>query len=253
MIKKLLNSFKLNFSNNMVDSSLERIAYDESVKKYQCDIEKRKGSLPSLTAVYRVKNASLYIELSILSIAPICSEIIIVDNNSSDDTLDKIEQIKEKLKDRVDIRIFTYNKTLAIAGKNYKNELNSENSLAKYYEFCFSKATSDYVMKCDAHLLYNPNIYSKIQTMLNKNRRVIIFRGVEVYGKNLPFERYIFLNDNNFYYKDGDFYEELMFKYKLTKLEQFRSTIFSPVFIHYKRINYFYFNAKKNLVNYLYK
>ena len=253
MIKKILKYSNINFRNKQINSDLERISYDTEIKNYQMEVEKKKYIIPSLSAVYRVKNASLYIESSILSIAPICQEIIIVDNNSSDDTLDKVKTIKEKLRGRVDIQIYKYTNKLAIAGINYKNNLNEHNSLARFYEFSFSKATSDYVMKCDAHLIYNPSFYFKVQKMLEQNRRVIIFRGIELYGKSLPFERYIFKNNNEFYYKDGSFYEELIFKYKLSKIEQFKSTIINPSFIHYKRLNYIYIDTANNIVDVLYK
>ncbi|PTS74398.1 hypothetical protein DBR07_17415, partial [Aeromonas sp. HMWF036] len=54
----------------------------------------------------------------------------------------------------------------------------------------------------------------------------------------LSFERYVFKNDGSFNFVDGEYYEELKFDYKLSKLEQYRSTIFTPCFIHFKRIRY---------------
>ena len=216
-------------------------------------IESKKKTLPTLSAVYRVKNAEPFLYMSIYSIAPICSEIIIVDNNSSDNTLEIAEKIKSELKSRVNVKIYSYKQELAIAGQNYSTELETKGSLAEYYTYCFSKATSDYVMKCDAHLLYNPKGLLAIQTKLVKSPRIIIFRGVEIFGLNLPFERYIFQNNKDYKYEDGEFYEHLRFTYNLTKFEQYKSTIFSPVFLHYKRVIYSKMKDSVPMINQLYK
>ncbi|MGL6308667.1 glycosyltransferase family 2 protein [Aeromonas veronii] len=242
--------FNLNLGLNKTS---ERLKFDECVGKFQDIINERKKTLPTLSAVFRVKNAETYLELSVTSIALICSEIIIVDNNSSDRTLEIANEIKDKLSNICDVKIYSYNKELAIAGENYGRFLTKENSLASYYDFAFSKATSEYVMKADAHLLYVPKALIKIQDMLKKNKRVIIFRGVEVYGMKLSFERYIFKNDGTYSFVDGIFYEELKFNYRLSKLEQLLSTVFMPCFIHFKRLRYISMLGANDLVEKLYK
>lgn len=108
-------------------------------------------------------------------------------------------------------------------------------------------------MKADAHLLYTPSGLRKIQNKLRDGRRVVIFKGVELYGMKLSFERYVFKNDSSFRYVDGDFYEELRFNYKLSKWEQIRSTIITPCFIHFKRVRYVSNLGDVNLVKSLYR
>ena len=57
---------------------------------------------PEITAIYRVKNESRFIEQSLKSVVDICSDIVVLDNNSSDDTVeicsgfDKVDIIEEK-------------------------------------------------------------------------------------------------------------------------------------------------------------
>ncbi len=242
--------FNLNLS---LYKTSERLKFDQIVGEFQYEVNKNKKTLPTLSAIYRVKNAETHLELSVTSIALICSEIIIVDNNSSDKTLDIANELKNKLSDICDVKIYSYNRELAIAGEKYSSSLTKENSLASYYNFAFSKATSDYVMKADAHLLYVPKALLKIQKMLKKNKRVIIFKGVEIYGMKLSFERYIFRNDGTYSFSDGEFYEELKFNYSLSKLEQFLSTIFMPCFVHFKRLRYISMLGSSNLVEKLYK
>ncbi|HIF9319184.1 glycosyltransferase [Photobacterium damselae] len=230
-----------------------RLKFDEEVGDFHKILFEKKHTLPSISAIYRVKNASSFLECSILSVAPICNEIIIVDNGSSDDTLVIANKLKDKLSGVCSVKIFEYNKKLAIAGDNYRINLTSDSSLANFYSYCFSLASSDYVMKCDAHLIYLPSALRKIQKKLESGRRVIIYKGIEIFGMKLSFERYIFKNDNSFMYRDGDLYEELVFDYNLSKLEQIKSMIFSPCFIHIKRLQYINNIGSKNLVEQLYK
>ena len=41
---------------------------------------------PEITAIYRVKNEARFIEQSIKSVVDFCSEIIVLDDNSTDGT-----------------------------------------------------------------------------------------------------------------------------------------------------------------------
>ena len=57
---------------------------------------------PKIVVVYKVKNESRFIEQSLKSVIDICSDIVVLDNNSSDDTVeicsgfDKVDIIEEK-------------------------------------------------------------------------------------------------------------------------------------------------------------
>lgn len=242
----------LNMFNLGLLRTTGRLEFDCQVGAFQKEIMSNK-KLPTLSAVFRIKNAEMYLETSIYSIAPICKEIIIVDNNSSDKSLEICTKIQLQLQDVCDVKIYTYENELAIAGENYCENVTESKSLAAYYTFAFSKATSEYVMKADAHLLYTPLALRKIQNKLKKGNRVIIFRGVELYGMKLSFERYIFKNDSSFKYIDGKLYEELKFNYNISKWEQLRSTIITPCFIHFKRIRYITNLDSNNLVESIYK
>ncbi|ENM3742947.1 glycosyltransferase [Vibrio cholerae] len=245
--------FSLNIFKSELRNTKDRLEFDRRVGAFQKDIILNKHKLPTISAVFRVKNAEAYLELSVFSIAPICSEIIIVDNNSSDNTLELCNKLQEKLKEVCEVKIYSYDRDLAIAGEDYSKYVNEFNSLSSYYTFAFSKATSDFVMKADAHLIYTPSGLRKIQNKLRDGRRVVIFKGVELYGMKLSFERYVFKNDSSFRYVDGDFYEELRFNYKLSKWEQIRSTIITPCFIHFKRVRYVSNLGDVNLVKSLYR
>ena len=59
-------------------------------------------SKPKIVGVYKVKNESRFIEQSLKSVMDICSDMVVLDNNSSDDTVeicsgfDKVDTIEEK-------------------------------------------------------------------------------------------------------------------------------------------------------------
>ncbi|NBM67309.1 MULTISPECIES: glycosyltransferase [Proteus] len=243
----------LNMFNLGLENIKERLKFDRQVGYFQKNLILNRKNLPTLSAVFRIKNAEVYLETSVMSIAPICKEIIIVDNNSSDKSLDICYKLQDQLKEICNVKVYSYKHELAIAGENYYKNVTESKSLANYYTFAFSKATSDYVMKADAHLLYTPLALKKIQSKLKKKIRVIIFKGIELYGMKLSFERYIFKNDSSFRFVDGKMYEELQFDYKLSKWEQFRSTIITPCFIHFKRIRYINNLDSTNIVEKIYK
>ncbi len=135
-IKGLLQYIPIGFNIKSIDHKANRTSFDKQSKEYITSIENRKNSLPTISAVFRVKNSSSILESAILSIVPICSEIIIVDNNSTDDTFDVANKIKNDLHGKVDVKIFTYSNQLALAGDGYQSILTEENSLANYYNFC---------------------------------------------------------------------------------------------------------------------
>lgn len=217
-----------------------RDAHDDFSKKILRSMKNRKVNLPSVSAVYRVKNGSKTLPLSIYSILPICSEIIVVDNSSDDDTLEILRQLRLKLDNVVDFKIFTYDSILAAAGDGYGDSLkfNSGASLADYYNFCFSKASCDYVFKADAHCIYLPHGLWAIQNKVAAGWDVVWSRGDEVFGHCLRFEPRLYLRNLKFHYRDGDSYEILSFPKKYSFLYRCRATIFAPVFIHVKRIFY---------------
>lgn len=220
---------------------------------------KNRAKHPSITAIYRVKNGAQYIELSIMSVAPICSEIIVIDNGSTDGTLEIVERMKYELGELCDIKIFNYDSPVALAGNGYHEEVTKhpERSLAKYYNYSFSLASSEYLMKCDAHYIYTPAGISRIQSRLiqtYQTNKVIVFRGIEIFGSLLACEPYL-IKKGCFEYHDAEMFEVLKLKFKRSLKQRLLGRISSPCFIHVKRLSYVKSVFKKGItpVEYLYK
>ncbi|PSW42963.1 hypothetical protein C0W40_14160 [Photobacterium leiognathi subsp. mandapamensis] len=219
-------------------SFFSRIKFDDYVFNEISELKNKSQQNVSLSAIYRVKNGEATIRNSILSIAPLCNEIIFVDNMSTDSTVSIVSSLQKELDNICKIRIFNYEQELAIAGEGYIDIVHKypNKSLAKYYKYAFSLAKSDYVIKCDAHCIYFPAEIKKIQKMLSRNPKVIYFRGCEIYGKKLNFEPYIFRSDSGYEYVDDNEYERLIIEDSI--LNKIKYSIFRPVFIHIKRVSY---------------
>ena len=222
-----------------VDSTLNRTFFDKQVRSHLHIFLAERKTLPSLAAVYRVKNGENTIAASILSVAHLCNEIIVVDNGSIDQTVAIVESLQKKLCGITNIKLFHYNQKLALAGNDYVSDklIKDYASLADFYNYAFSLSQCQYLMKVDAHYIFTQAGLQRIRAKMRKNPRQIIFRGVEIYGKKLSYEAYAFKNQN-FSFVDGPNYEKLEFSYKVGLLEKLRSTLYVPIFIHVKRLNY---------------
>ncbi|ENM5780320.1 glycosyltransferase [Vibrio mimicus] len=231
---------RITFSSRFVPKIGTRDEHDLNVTKFISIVNSKKSVIP-ITAVYRVKNGARYIEASILSIAPLCSEIVVVDNCSTDNTKFIVEKLSNRLKNITSIKYYEYNHKLAKAGKNYWSEIQEypERSLAKFYDFAFSKASNQYIMKVDAHLIYLPKSLYLIQRKLESGRRDFLkYRGQEIYGPIMGYEFYIYNRKLGVSFVDGKNFEIINFNRKISVLEKFFNTIYSPVFIHIKRLGY---------------
>lgn len=255
MIKYIVNLPIIKFSNRYLLSNLDRSSFDIKTKEAICQLNEYKRELPKISAVYRVKNGERTIESSILSVAPICSEIIVVDNGSTDRTINIVEDLRSKLSGVCSVKIFKFNSKVAIAGSSYTKDLAAGEmcSLSDFYNFSFSKGSCDYLMKVDSHLIFTFSGLKKIQKKLSKKPRFIMYRGVEIFGKSLSYEIYIYKNDGMFRYVDGEQYECLKFDEEPTLLERITNRIIEPVFIHVKRLSYVVIDASSDLARELYK
>lgn len=250
----IFNKQSINLKLRNVNSNLDRSDFDNTSKRTIEYLLDRKKKLPSISAIYRVKNGSSSLELSILSVAAICTEIIIIDNLSTDNTREIVKKLQFELKDICSIKLFTFDKKVTVAGNNYSKKLNkNEATLSEFYNECFHKGNCDYLMKVDSHLIFSVRGLFEIQKKLSILPRFIIYRGVEAFGKKMSFEFYLFKNDTSFTFLDGKFYEKLTFSYKINFFEKFKNTIFEPVYIHVKRLTYLKLPVKSNIAEYLYK
>ena len=241
------------FSIHETKVKVSRDKCNERTKNIIESYLKRRDSLPTISAIYRVRNGEVYIEMAILSIITLCREVVIVDNGSTDNTISIVTRLKNELKDVCDIQIFQYKADVAIAGDDYKKECTKKVSLAEFYNYAFSLGKSDYLMKCDAHSIYTPAGIEKIQNKISQKRLRVAYRGTELYGLVPGFEYFIFKNDASYTHVDDIKHEKLTFENSMSRLESNLNCIRMPCFIHMKRINYVKYIGDSNLIRGMYK
>ena len=109
-----------------------------------------------ISAMIRVKNEEALICQCLESIYDTFDEIVIIDNDSEDSTLDLTRQFVSKHDRANKIRIEQYPFNIARCGTEHQNTPeNSLHSLAYYYNWCLSRCTRTYVCKWDADMLLN--------------------------------------------------------------------------------------------------
>ncbi|WP_370552962.1 glycosyltransferase [Edwardsiella tarda] len=213
---------------------LDRDKFDSLVGGEIKRVKELSKKLPSISAIYRVKNGAEYIEAAILSVAPIVKEIIVIDNGSIDETKSIIKKLQIELTSIVEIKLFEYSEKLELAGDGYLERVknNPNGSLAKFYSYCFSLGSSDYLMKCDAHYIFTLKGICSLQEKLKYNPDVIYFSGCEIYGKELNYEPSLFRRDSGYRFVDNEKWEKLEFQNTKSIY------VYTPVFLHVKRLAY---------------
>lgn len=191
----------------------------------------------TISAIYRVKNGASTIELAVASIAPIADEIILVDNNSDDQTLTLMRRIQEKLSRSINVKVFEYKNPIAVYGPGYSTRVKEapDTSIAKYYEFAYSKATSDYLLKADAGCIFFPHAIEALKEKVRSNIPVIRYRGMEMYGQLMPYEPSLVSRAEYNGFIDKEEYEIISLKHPSKKYNP-RALLLRPAFIQIKRI-----------------
>ena len=229
MITKLLNIIPPFFGN--------RGMHPDVVEQFQRNLVNQKPER-SVSAVFRVKDCESSLLPSFLSIAPLLTEVIFVDNLSTDKTMDVIRKL-EAICNEVGIKcvINEYETRIARHGEGYKQELKSrpEASIAKYYNHAFSLASSEYLMKADANLIYFPKAIARFTQMIDRKRPLIRYRGCEIFGKTMAYEPSIFHESLFDGFVDADKYEVVKLRDNNQKYNP-KNFYYQPAFIHYRRL-----------------
>ena len=141
-------------------------------------------SIAPISVVIMVHNEEKNIEECLQSVHGWVKEIVVVDDNSTDRTMDIVKKY-----------------TNAIYTKEWSNEGKSRN-------FAYSKATSDYILSLDADERVTPELRNEIIELFKK--------GATYNGYNIPHRNYL----GNYWIRYGEWYPNA--KLKLFKKSEFR-------------------------------
>lgn len=113
-----------------------------------------KAAKKGLSVMLRVKNEEQGIVECIESIIDLCAELVIVDNNSVDNTVDLVKQIISSHIGGHKIKLHHYPFQVARCGVDHdRTPENSVHSLAYYYNWCLDKCSYNAVIKWDADMV----------------------------------------------------------------------------------------------------
>lgn len=137
-----------------------------------------------LSFILRAKNEEHIIEKSIRSIAEIADEIIFVDNDSEDKTLEIAQRLSLEFSA---LKIFQYNQKLPKVGRDHCQEVRcgGSNTLAHYYNYCLARSGRFNFMKWDADCIaIQRNLHDLIVSLELKNRAdnvCVWLSGMQIY------------------------------------------------------------------------
>jgi hypothetical protein len=152
-------------------------------EKYEND----KTLKPGLSFLMRVKNEDKYLKKNIESIYEFADEIIVVDNNSTDNTPNILDYFSRYYRK---VSVYKYDNIVCDVNNNI---INGENSISTYYNWCLDKVTKYNVIKWDGDFYAIKKNLERMIDMYdlhNRNDKFCIwFSGLTVF-----YNKYINLN-----------------------------------------------------------
>ena len=119
-----------------------------------------------VSAMLRVKNEEGKILYCLSSILDVFDEIVLVDNGSTDSTLELVKRFKRDRDHRGKISLFSYPFRIARCGDENRNAPeDSVHTTAYYYNWSLSKCRYSYVFKVDADMVVVPNGARRMRTL----------------------------------------------------------------------------------------
>lgn len=113
--------------------------------------------------IMRIKNWDDFMEAVIESHLQLCDEIVIVDNQSTDQTPAIAQKMLKKYPDRIQYYEYNYDVIKCFTKEFEECPGNSIHALAYFVNFAYSKARYTYVMKVDDDDLWIPSFAQKLR------------------------------------------------------------------------------------------
>ncbi len=179
-----------------------------------------------ISAMLRIKNEGSKITECLNSIIDIFDELVVVNNASTDDTLQKVNSYLEGLskKERSKVKLIYYPFNISRCGReHYDTDENSVHSLVYYYNWCISNCRYSYVAKWDGEMYFIKDkkkyFSTNIKKILSYDYQFGVFGGLTVYKnregdyflskEELHYEPSIFFNSYNVRYQKAENWEIL--------------------------------------------
>lgn len=136
----------------------------------------------TISAVFRVKNEGLFLEAAVESILKSVDEIVIVDNQSTDLTLEVAKALQAKYAGKV--KVFTYEYSIARVGednlKEYNKDPKSPHLLSNFSNFAFEKGTMDFLLRWDGDMIANHAFHQMILEFKRGKSQTVYMKGCDI-------------------------------------------------------------------------
>lgn len=244
--------------NNFIGRKIVKNIYEVLIDLE--NIQSKKVLENGISLIIRAKNEELNIEECIESVVDLVDEIIMVDNNSTDNTLELMKKYEKKYKN---IKVYEYKINVSRVGIEHTNAIKNKNknTLGNFYNWCLSKATKYNVFKWDADFICIRNNFIQIIEKYNLKKRndkfALWFTGKTIFENNNT----IYLNYNSFYnefrifsYKNNfQWYDGLTCEYTDPYVDScnsnFRFHYDHPLFYEIKRTSIDEFQERSTLID----
>jgi len=122
-----------------------------------------------ISGVARLKNGDDYLKYALESYLPIVDELILIDNNSTDNTINICREFESRYPNKV--KFYQYRPDVYWLWSNYRDAHTNPHWLAYYYNRSFSKATYSHVLKVDDDNIALQEEYEKLIKKIMKEKR----------------------------------------------------------------------------------
>ena len=161
-------------SSNALWQSLECVDAYKNVEnqikynftRFRFGFNRKKG----ISAMLRLKNEEANIKSVLMSCLKVFDEIVIIDNNSTDETMKIVASVRDINSSYAEkIKTFVYPFDIARCGhENYECPENSVHSLAFFYNYCLSLCEFSHVFKWDGDMILPDHMVSSFQAFKNR-------------------------------------------------------------------------------------
>lgn len=136
----------------------------------------------TISAVFRVKNEGLFLQAAVESILDSVDEVIIVDNQSTDLTLEVAKALEAKYSGK--IQVFSYNYSIARVGEDNLKEFNkdpqSPHLLSNFSNFAFEKGTMNFLLRWDGDMIANSAFHRMIGDFKRSKYQTVFMKGCDI-------------------------------------------------------------------------
>ncbi len=143
----------------------------EGLGEYEFDYPRRRPT-PGVSAVVRVLNEEAKIEHALRSILPIVDEILLVDNESEDATLEVVKEVVSRHDPEAKIRVSSYPHRVSRYGPEHgATASNSVHSLVYYNNWIAAQARFKYILKWDGDMVLVREVREEFGALLRRIQR----------------------------------------------------------------------------------